>query len=223
MIDIHIGLWDLLLIYLLPILLFGMIVFFGLLMLYIMVRLPGLDFDFKYDLLHIFESQKNLKRLRGKTAPFFRFYFKTLLGDNGTQAILLYRVSRFLHLRGFRLLSDAIHRFSKFVTDSDLSPFADIGRGLLIYHGSGVVIGKNTKLGERCLVCQGVTTGSGAPRIGNQVKLWAGAKVLGNIEIGDDCEIGANAVVLKSVPPNCIAVGVPANRIIPKSPSPTAP
>lgn len=218
--ELHIGVTDLVIIYLLPVLLLltGFVIF--LLLLFVAIHIPFLEFDFKYDLRYGFDTQKKLKRLRGKKFAFFRYVFKSLSGDNGTQALLLYRISRFFHLHGFRLMSDAVHRFSKFVTDADLSPFAHIGRGLTIYHGSGVVIGKNTKLGEGCLICQGVTTGSGAPRIGNHVKLWAGAKVLGNIEIGDHSEVGANGVLLKSLAPNCIAVGVPATRIIPKPPAP---
>ncbi len=214
--DIHIGIWDLILIYSLPVILFLAGCLIVLLILYISVKLPISEFDFKHDLIYIFESQKNLKRFRKRRLAFFMFFLKTMIGDNGTQALFLYRVSRFFLLHRLRIISDLIHRFSKFFTDSDLSPFAKIGRGLMIYHGSGVVIGKNTELGERCIVCQGVTTGSGAPKIGNDVKLWAGAKILGNIEIGDRSEVGANAVLLKSIGSDVIAVGVPANKIISK-------
>lgn len=214
--EIHIGIGDLLLIYLLPVAVFLLLFLFFITVLYIVVITPWFEIDFKYDLIHLYDSQKNLKRFRNKSIKFFRFYIKTILGDNGTQALFLYRLSRFFHVHGWRTFADGIHRISKFLTMIDLSPYAAIGRGLQIYHGSGVVIGKNTKLGERCLICQGVTTGSGAPKIGNDVKLWAGAKILGNIEIGNHSEVGANAVLLKSLEPNCIAVGVPANRIIRK-------
>lgn len=215
--EIHIGIGDLLLIYLLPLMFCVVLFFFSTTVLFLLIIMPGIDFNFKQDLEYLFDSQKNLKRFRNRSLKFLRFYLKTILGDNGTQALFLYRVSRFFNLHGWRTIADGIHRISKFLTMIDLSPYADIGRGLQIYHGSGVVIGKNTKLGERCLVCQGVTTGSGAPKIGNDVKLWAGAKILGNIEIGDHSEVGANAVLLKSLESNCIAVGVPANRIIRKS------
>ncbi len=214
--DLHIGIWDLIVIYSLPVILFLTGYFLFLIILFIAVKLPLSVFDFKYDLLYIFDSQKNLKRFRKRRLAFFMFFLKTMIGDNGTQALFLYRVSRFFLLHRLRILSDFIHRFSKFFTDSDLSPFAKIGHGLMIYHGSGIVIGKNTELGERCIVCQGVTTGSGAPKIGNDVKLWAGAKILGNIEIGDRSEVGANAVLLKSIGTDVIAVGVPAQKIIPK-------
>lgn len=219
--ELHIGIWDLLIIYTLPLILFftGAIIF--LFLLYILIRLPIFHFDFKYDLLYLFDEQKNLRRFRNRRFAFFLFFLKTMIGDNGTQALFLYRVSRFFHLRKMQLIADIIHRFSKFITDTDISPFAKIGRGLMIYHGSGVVIGKNTELGERCVVCQGVTTGSGAPKIGNEVKLWAGSKILGNITIGDRSEVGANAVLLDSIGSDVIAVGVPAKKIIPKN-KPTA-
>lgn len=214
--ELHIGIWDLIVIYTLPVIGIFVIKFIFLTGLYVAVGLPFLHFDFKYDLLYLFEHQKNLRRFRGRKNAFFLFFLKSMIGDNGTQALFLYRLSRFFHLRKMQIIADLIHRFSKFFTDTDISPFAKIGRGLMIYHGSGVVIGKNTELGERCLVCQGVTTGSGAPKIGNEVKLWAGAKVLGNITIGDRSEVGANAVLLDSIGPDVIAVGVPAKKIIPK-------
>lgn len=214
--ELHIGILDLIVIYLLPVILFLAAFILFLIILYIAVKLPLTGFDFKYDLIYIFDSQKNLKRFRKRRLAFLLFFLKTMIGDNGTQALFLYRVSRFFLLHRMRILSDFIHRLSKFFTDSDLSPFAKIGRGLMIYHGSGIVIGKNTVLGERCIVCQGVTTGSGAPTIGTDVKLWAGAKILGNIVIGDRSEVGANAVLLESIGPDVIAVGVPAKKIIPK-------
>lgn len=214
--EIHIGIGDLLLIYLLPLVLLSAIFILFIVILYIFVATSWIEFDFKYDLYYLFDNQKNLKRFRNKSLKFLRFYIKTILGDNGTQALLMYRLSRFFHVHGWRITADGIHRISKFLTMIDLSPYADIGRGLQIYHGSGVVIGKNTKIGERCLVCQGVTTGSGAPKIGNNVKLWSGAKIMGNIEIGNNSEVGANAVLLKSLESDCIAVGVPADRIIRK-------
>lgn len=213
--EIRIGIGDLILIYALPLVGIAIIGFLKLLIIFILVKSP-LHFDFKYDLLYIFDSQKNLKRFRNQRLAFLKFYIKTMLGDSGTQALFLYRVARFFLLHHAGFLADVIHRMSKFLTQTDISPYAIIGRGLMIYHGSGVVIGKNTRLGERCIVCQGVTTGSGAPQIGNDVKLWSGAKIFGNISIGDHSEVASNAVLLKSIPSHVIAMGVPANRIISK-------
>lgn len=214
--DLRIGVWDLVVIYTLPLIAAGLVIVVGLILLYGAVVWPGLRFDFKEDLFLLFEDQKRLRRFRGKSLAFLRFYLKTMCGDSGTQALFLYRLSRFFLLHRLGLLADMLHRLSKFLTQVDISPHAVIGHGLLIYHGSGVVIGKNSKLGARCTVCQGVTTGQGAPQIGNNVKLWAGAKILGNITIGDNSEVGANAVLVESLEPNTIAVGVPANRKIPK-------
>ncbi len=216
--ELRIGIWDLIVIYGLPVVVALVLTLCSLVILWVGIKLPWASFDFKHDLLLLFEGQKNLRRFRGKRLAFFRFFLKTMLGDSGTQALFLYRLSRFFLSHHAGTLSDAIHRWSKFLTQVDLSPHARIGHGLLIYHGSGVVIGKNTQIGRNCLVCQGVTTGQGAPQIGHGVKLWAGAKVLGNITVGDNSEVGANAVLLKSLEPNTIAVGVPADRKISKLP-----
>ena len=88
----------------------------------------------------------------------------------------------------------------------------DIGAGLFIQHGFSTII--MADLGENCWVNQQVTIGhkdkSGRPQIGNNVRITAGAKVLGNIKIGNHVTVGANAVVVKDVPDNCVVVGIPA-------------
>jgi serine O-acetyltransferase len=210
---LKIGILDLVIIYLLPLFFLILFSFVFLLILFIFVVSPTSDFNFKHDLLSSFEEQKYVKRFKNGKYKFTRFYMKTMLGDNGTQAIFLYRLSRVFLLHGMSTAADLIHRISKFLTGSDISPYASIGRGLKIYHGIGVVIGKGTIIGDQCLFCQGATTGHGHPRIGNRVKFWAGAKVFGNITVGDDCEIGANSVLTRSLPANSLALGVPATRI----------
>lgn len=215
--ELHIGVWDLVVIYALPLVAAGTVIIIGLTLLYLAVVLPWPRFDFKFDLLVLFEDQKSRRRFRGKSLAFLRFYLKSMCGDSGAQALFFYRLSRFFLLHRLGILADMLQRLSKFLTQVDISPHAIIGHGLFIYHGSGVVIGKNSRLGSRCTICQGVTTGQGAPQVGNNVKLWAGAKILGNITIGDNCEVGANAVLLESLEPNTIAVGVPATRKIAKS------
>ena len=142
-----------------------------------------------------------------------------MLIDNGVQATIFYRLAHYLLRSGYPAGAVLLQSVSKFLTHIDISPHADIGPGLLFYHGLGTVIGKNTKLGSRVTVCQNVTTGGGHPIIGDDVVLWAGARVIGNVTIGDRAEIGANAVVVRDVPPDCIAVGVPATRIFSKSKS----
>ena len=124
------------------------------------------------------------------------------------------------HLGSRRLgsLARAVQAFSKFLTHIDISPRAEIGPGLYFYHGLGTVIGKGTRVGRNALICQNVTLGGGQT-IGDDVRLWAGAKVIGRVTIGDRAEIGANGVVVAHVPPDTIAVGVPATRHLPKQSS----
>ena len=105
-------------------------------------------------------------------------------------------------------------------TGIEIHPGAKIGKGLFIDHGSGVVIGETTEIGDNCTIYQGVTLGGTGkdigkrhPTLGNNVMVGAGARVLGPIKIGDNSKIAANAVVLTEVPPNCTAVGVPARVV----------
>ena len=102
----------------------------------------------------------------------------------------------------------------------EIHPGATIGRGLFIDHGSGVVIGETAEIGDNCTIYQGVTlggtgkdTGKRHPTLGNNVMVGAGAKVLGPFRVGDNAKIAANAVVLKEIPANSTAVGIPA-RIV---------
>jgi serine O-acetyltransferase len=108
-----------------------------------------------------------------------------------------------------------VHSVSKLITHTDISPNAEIGPGFYLYHGLGTVIGKGTRIGSEAVICQNVTTGGG-PVLGDAVKLWAGAKVIGRVTVGDRSEVGANGVVVDDVPSDVIAVGVPATRFLPK-------
>ena len=182
------------------------------LVVFVAVRSP-LDFDFKHDLSRKFEAKRGLPS--GTPRLSFGLVARLLAGDNCVQATLLYRISRIFAKRRMRLPGAIVHSFAKFLTHVDISPWADLGRGLYLYHGLGTVIGKGTTIGERALVCQGVTTGGGAT-LGDDVTLWAGAKVIGRVRVGDRAEVGANAVVVSDVPPDCVAVGVPATRFIPR-------
>jgi serine O-acetyltransferase len=115
-------------------------------------------------------------------------------------------------------------KFIQIVTGIELPCEASIGKRFRIDHFGGIIISGDTVLGDDVVVRNGVTIGlrrtgvRGSPVIGNRVDIGAGAKILGSIAVGDDVAIGANAVVLKDVPANSIAVGVPA-RIIPRSPN----
>jgi serine acetyltransferase len=137
-------------------------------------------------------------------------YVLWALGNGGVQAVLLHRMARFFLLHRARLVADVVRRIGEVVTGVELSPHAIVGRGLVIHHGRGAVIGKGSCLGNIVTIYQGVTTGSGRPSIGDEAILWPGSKVLGDVTIGCRAEVGANAVVLTDVPPDTVAVGVPA-------------
>jgi serine O-acetyltransferase len=105
-------------------------------------------------------------------------------------------------------------------TGIEIHPGAKIGKGLFIDHGSGVVIGETSEIGDNCTIYQNVTlggtgkdTGKRHPTLGNNVMVGAGARILGPLKVGDNSKIAANAVVLCEVPPNCTAVGVPARVV----------
>ncbi len=139
------------------------------------------------------------------------------LASQGFFAILVYRLFRWFHERGiptqpFRFVAE---RLVEMTTGISIPVAAQIGKGLRIHHFGGIILHPEVVIGEHCTLYHGVTLGDlggwgGAPRVGNNVLIGAGAKVLGRINIGDRSVIGANAVVLSSVPPDSLAVGVPA-------------
>ena len=117
-------------------------------------------------------------------------------------------------------LARFISQLSRFFTGIEIHPGATIGRGLVIDHGMGVVIGETAEIGDDVLLYHGVTLGGTGkdkgkrhPTLGNNVVIGAGAKVLGPIYIGNNAKIGANSVVLKDVPEGATAVGIPAKNI----------
>ncbi len=137
--------------------------------------------------------------------------------SQGFQALLVYRIFRWCYERGIptQPLRFFVERLTEMTTGISIPAQARVGKGLRIHHFGGIIIHSEAILGEGCTLYQGVTLGDlggwgGAPRIGNHVVIGAGAKLLGCIEIGDHCRIGANAVVRTSVPTGCLAVGIPA-------------
>ena len=121
-----------------------------------------------------------------------------------------------------RKLAVLRHRFWSAITGAEINLGTRIGGGLLLPHPNGIVIHPDVIIGPNCLIFQQVTLGSGergVPRIGGHVDIGAGAKILGGISIGDHSKIGANAVVLKDVPPFATAVGIPARITGAASPS----
>lgn len=139
-------------------------------------------------------------------------------------AVIHYRISHFLYKRKLFFLARLVSQLSRFFTGIEIHPGATIGKGLFIDHGMGVVIGETAEIGDNVTLFHGVTlggtgkdTGKRHPTVGNNVIIGSGAKVLGPILIGDGVKIGANSVVLKDVPANCTAVGIPAKFIYKKS------
>jgi len=143
-----------------------------------------------------------------------------VLTYSGLHAVLAYRISHKLYKKGRFTTARMLSQTARFLTGIEIHPGATIGKGLFIDHGSGVVIGETAEIGDNCTLYQGVTlggtgkdTGKRHPTLGNNVLVGSGAKVLGPFNVGDNSKIAANAVVLKEVPPNCTAVGIPAKIV----------
>ena len=136
------------------------------------------------------------------------------------KAVLMYRTAHKWYVNGHYFWARWLSQKAVRKTGIEIHPGAQIGKGLFIDHGSGVIIGETTIIGDNCTLYQGVTLGGTGkeqgkrhPTLGNNVMVSAGAKVLGSFTIGDNCKIGAGSVVLEEVPPNCTVVGIPG-RIV---------
>ena len=152
--------------------------------------------------------------------PAARNAFEVALLYPGFHAVLFHRFAHMLYKCGLRFIPRLISQLSRFFTKIEIHPGATIGRGLLIDHGCGVVIGETTIIGEDCTIYQGVTlggtgkeTGKRHPTLGNNVMVGAGAKILGPFTVGDNSKIAANAVLLREVEPDSTCVGVPARVV----------
>ncbi len=148
--------------------------------------------------------------------PAAKSFLEVLLLYHGLHALVSYRIAHLLYKLHFFFLGRLVSQVSRFMTGIEIHPGAKIGKRFFIDHGMGVVIGETAVIGDDVLLYQGVTLGGTGlmkgkrhPTIGNNVVIGTGAKVLGNITIGDNSYIGANAVVIKDVPPNSTVVGVP--------------
>jgi serine O-acetyltransferase len=143
----------------------------------------------------------------------------SLLFDSGFQALAAHRLAHALIARRVPILPAVCRRWAIAACGVDILPRAEIGGGLIIAHGIGLVIGGRTVIGEDCTLLHGVTLGEArfeeleCPRVGDRVTIGAGAIVLGGIAIGDDAVIGAGSVVLSDVPAGCAVAGVPARVI----------
>ena len=140
----------------------------------------------------------------------------------GLKAVRMYRRAHWFYKHKCYFLARLISQRAVRKTGIEIHPGAKIGKGLFIDHGTGVVIGETTEIGENCTIYQGVTLGGTGkdqgkrhPTLGDNVMVGAGAKVLGPFKVGNNVRIAAGAVVLDEVPDNCTAVGVPA-RVVKK-------
>ena len=152
--------------------------------------------------------------------PAARSDLEILLLYSGVHAILAYRVAHKLYLSKHYFAARAISQWARHKTGIEIHPGATIGKGLFIDHGMGVVIGETTEIGDNCSIYQGVTLGGTGkdigkrhPTLGNNVMVGAGAKVLGPFRVGDNSKIAAGAVVLREVPDDSTAAGVPAKVV----------
>lgn len=158
----------------------------------------------------------------GSTA---RAVAEALLFNNGFQAVVLYRIARWLKVHRVPVLAPLVSRLNLWLTGVDVNPTAEIGPGLLISHGTGLVIGGAARIGEDALILHGVTVGSLSPSrvgtmpvIGDRAFLGAGAKIVGGVTLGDDVVVGPNAVVTEDVPDGSRVLSAAGIQVVPRTP-----
>lgn len=152
--------------------------------------------------------------------PAARSLLEVLTCYPGLHALQMHRIAHFFYRRRLFFIARLISHINRFLTGIEIHPGAKIGQGVFIDHGMGVVIGETAEIGDNVTLYQGVVLGGSGkekgkrhPTIGNNVVIAAGAKVLGSFRVGDNSRIGAGAVVLTEVPPNCTVVGVPGRVV----------
>jgi serine O-acetyltransferase len=152
--------------------------------------------------------------------PAAKSRLEVVLLYSGLHALWIYRVNHWLWTHGWRFLARALSQCGRLVTGIEIHPGAEIGHRFFVDHGMGVVIGETAIVGDDVTLYQGVTlggtgkeTGKRHPTIGNSVVIGAGARVLGNITIGENSRVGAGSVVLRDVPDNSTVVGVPGHIV----------
>jgi serine O-acetyltransferase len=152
--------------------------------------------------------------------PAARGWLDVVLSYPGFHALVAHRVNHSLYRAGIPLLPRFLANIARFLTGVEIHPAARIGKGVFIDHGSGVVIGETSEIGDGCTIYQGVTLGGTSlshgkrhPTLGRNVTVGVNASVLGAIVLGDNAKVGGGSVVVKDVPANATVVGVPA-RIV---------
>ena len=162
--------------------------------------------------------------------PAARSTAELLLAYPGLHAVWAHRTEHWLWEHGLKLLARWLSHVTRFMTGIEIHPGAQIGRGFFIDHGMGVVIGETAVIGKCVTLYHGVTLGGTSlekgkrhPTLEDEVVVGAGAKILGNITIGAHSRIGANAVVVRSVPPNSVVVGIPGQVVVRSQPAAEGP
>ena len=157
--------------------------------------------------------------LRGQPFSRRRIFWESVIFKAGFQAVLLYRVSHWLYQHGWIYLPWFLSRLSLAITGAEIEFNAQIGPGMFVAHPVGIVVGRGTIIGSEVTLFQGVTFGVRSwhpdqirkfPRVGNRCFFFSGAAVVGDITIGDECIVGAHAVVTRDVPSGAMALGVVA-------------
>jgi serine O-acetyltransferase len=164
-------------------------------------------------------ARADLRAVRERD-PACRTALEAILCYPGFHALLLHRVARRVHRAGRPLLARVLSQVARWLTGVEIHPAARIGDGVFIDHGMGVVIGETAEVGDGVTLYQGVTLGGTGKERGKRhptlrpgVMVGVGAKVLGDIVVGENSKIGAGAVVVDPVPPNCTVVGVPGHVV----------
>ncbi len=152
--------------------------------------------------------------------PAARGWLDVVLSYPGFHALLAHRVNHALYRAGVPILPRFLANIARFLTGIEIHPAAEIGKGVFIDHGMGVVIGETAQVGDGCTIYQGVTLGGTSlshgkrhPTLGRNVTVGVNATVLGAIVLGDNAKVGGGSVVVKDVPANATVVGVPARVV----------
>jgi serine O-acetyltransferase len=157
--------------------------------------------------------------LRGQPFSRRRIFWESVIFKAGFQAVLLYRVSHWLYQRGWIYPPWFLSRLSLAITGAEIEFNAEIGPGMFVAHPVGIVVGRGTVIGSDVTLFQGVTFGVRSwhpdqirkfPRVGNKCFFFSGAAVVGDVTIGDECIVGAHAVVIRDIPTGAMALGVVA-------------
>ena len=164
----------------------------------------------------LLEDARNIQR----KDPAARSVLEVILLYPGFHILVYHRIAHWLYQHKRFFLARWVSQHGRRRTGIEIHPGATIGRCLFIDHGMGIVFGETCEIGDNCTIYHGVTLGGTGkdkgkrhPTLGNNVLVGSGAKVLGPFKVGDNCRIAAGAVVLREVPPNSTAVGVPAQVV----------